>query len=225
MSHPRYQDYWENKVLNNILKHIDITCYETKLMCYSHQLVSFIFSFVTHLTSPFATFYTCIKLYPSIEWLHHCGRGHQEDPWLSPRTFWWEKAQEQEVAIRRAAMQSLHLLGLCGVSWYLQDLWESRLSMVTVPNMAILSTVVAGKLFSLTFPEGSSKDHPITNAMGSSAPNLQLESFSIPASGWNHYSFLVVIADNDLNYMRITEKIKREKIVVRLGKWLLHPGF
>lgn len=66
---------------------------------------------------------------------------------------------------------------------------RSKSEMETPPNLAMLSTEMVDKMFTLTVPEGSTKDHPVSNPTGPLAPNLQ--HMKLPP-------FLVAIADHDL---------------------------
>ena len=61
--------------------------------------------------------------------------------------------------------------------------------METPPDIAMISIELMDIVFRLAMPEGSTKDHPITNPMGPFAPNLQ--NMNLP-------QFLVAIAGHDL---------------------------
>lgn len=137
----------------------------------------------------------------SLEWLYSLARGGWEDPWLS--TFGdltqcflvGESAGGNlvhEVAIRAAPMERLHPLRLCGgimihPGFFREE--RSKSEMETPPKLAMLSTEMVDKFFSLAVPEGSTKAHPVSNPTGPLAPNL--EHMKLPP-------FLVAIADHDL---------------------------
>jgi len=139
----------------------------------------------------------------SLEWLHRLARGDSEDPWLSPfgdftRCILMGDSAGgnlvHEVAIRAAArgLKGLHPLGLCGGiiihPGFVRE-QRSKSEVETPPDIAMLSIEMVDKLPSLALPEGSTKDHPITNPTGPLAPDLQ--HIKLPP-------FLVAIADRDL---------------------------
>lgn len=137
----------------------------------------------------------------SLEWLYRLARGDWEDPWLSTfgdftQCFLLGDSAGgnlvHEVAIRAAPMERLHPLRLCGGIMihpgFVRE-QRSKSEMETPPNLAMLSTELVDKMFSLTVPEGSTKDHPVSNPTGPLAPNLQ--HMKLPP-------LLVAIADHDL---------------------------